>query len=389
MTDVEELLRQTLTDPRRQVEPVPGLYETVRSRARDRRHRRFAIIAASAAVVALAATGSVVGARVSAQHGATPANIPTPTGPPVHGTVGTSLDLGNKSLTAVDAVATTNAVYVLATNPNTIVLLDPSGTTVKATAAGPTGTPSGLTVDADRLWVWSQDSRDVRVYDSKTLSFIAGFRTTATIFDAVAVDNELYFTSDQGLKVAYTDVEKTGVMTTVARSSVTGSTYGLAADPARHRVLVGVTPIGSAPPNGFVGARVVAVDTRTGAVTMQGAQTDVGKESIAVVGDQVWVGGYGDVDKPRIVHLDAKTLQLIGSSPVNDDIGPGTILWPGQNVLWVRSGGSQTLACIDPKTGSILEYWDNVQGPITSVGGSAFGVQYGLQQLILGGSCTG
>jgi len=230
----------------------------------------------------------------------------------------------------------------------------------------------------------------VRVFDSKTLSFIAEFSVNEGIFNAVAVGNELYFTTDQGLKVAHTDVEKTGVMTTVETvTGIDGSTYGLAADPARHRVLVGVTPPGTAPANGFAGARVVAVDTRTGKVAQQGEQTSVGKESIAVIDGQVWIGGYGDVDKPRLMHLDARTLHVIGSSPASADLGPGTILWPGSQVLWVRSGGSQQLACIDPSSGAILEQWANVQGPVTSVSGHAFGVQYGLQPLTLGGGCAG
>ena len=168
-----------------------------------------------------------------------------------------------------------------------------------------------------------------------------------------------------------------------------GELTGLAADPARHRVLVGAMPLSSAPTNTFAGVRVVAIDTRSGKVVAQSPQTSVGKESIAVVGHEVWVGGYGDVDKPRLEHLDAATLKFVGSSPAGDNLGPGAILWPGADVLWVRNGGDEGLSCVDPKTGTILEQWLAIQGPVVSSNGHAFGIQAGLQPLGLTGRCTG
>mgnify|MGYP001545235843 CR=1 FL=1 len=135
------------------------------------------------------------------------------------------------------AVSIFNALYVLAADPAQVLLMSPNGAEIMASAQGPTGTPSGITVGSGgRVWAWSQDTGNVRVFDSKTLSFIAEFSVNEGIFNAVAVGNELYFTTDQGLKVAHTDVEKTGVMTTVETvTGIDGSTYGLAADPARHR----------------------------------------------------------------------------------------------------------------------------------------------------------
>lgn len=391
MTDVEELLRQTLTDPRHKVDPGVGLYETVQSRARGRRHRRTTVMLAAAAVIAVAAVGTTLGVRSSAQHRASPVNVPS--GAPVQGTIGHSIDIGTNSFTVTDAVTTTDALYVLASDPNKLVLLSPDGTQVKETADGPEGTPTGLSLSAGRVWVWSQDSdkgrSDVRAYAARTLAFLGEFTVDGAIFNAIAIDDALYFNSDHGLQVAHTDVQKNGVITTIEGSVVTGSTYGLAADPARHRVLVGVTPTASAPPNGFAGARIVAIDTRTGKVVAQSAQTSLGKESIAVVDNQVWVAGYGDVDKPHLLHLDAKTLRVVGTSPIGAKAGPGSIVWPGQNIVWARGGGNEQLGCLDPKTGAVLETWNAVQGPVTSVGGSAFGVEQGLQQLNLSGGCTG
>jgi hypothetical protein len=65
-------------------------------------------------------------------------------------------------------------------------------------------------------------------------------------------------------------------------------------------------------------------------------------------------------------------------------------VWPGASVVWVRSGGSEGLTCIDPQTGSVLEQWPAVQGPVASVRGHAYAASDGsLDQLSLEGACTG
>jgi hypothetical protein len=395
MTDVEELLRETLTDARHKLEPGPGLYETVRSRADQRRHRQLAIAAASVAVVVVAGVGSVVGLHGSKQHRATPANVPGPSSAPVQGSLGSAIDLGANSGQVIAAVATANALYVLTANPNEVVALDPTGKHVLATAAGPPGTPSGIVVDEDtRVWAWSQDTGDVRQYDAATLSPVGTEFTNAVhvpnVFNAAVIDGALWLTSEQGL-FQWPTLAKGLAPQPTKIASLDGFVYGLAPDPSRHRVLVGVTPAESASPstNGFAGARVVAIDTRTGKVVAQSAPTALGKESIAVVGDQVWVGGYGDVDKPRLLHLDAKTLKVVGTSPIGAKVGPGSMVWPGQSVVWARGGGDEQLGCLDPETGAVLQTWNAVQGPVTSVRGSAFGVESGLQQLNLAGRCAG
>jgi hypothetical protein len=389
MRDVEELLRETLTDPRRRIEPGPGMYETVRELARARRHRQSAVAAACAAVVALALAGSLFGVQHSDRHRGTPVATPLPSpsaSGPVHGGLGGTVSVG--SGWAVAAVATPDALYAVTSSPNQVVRLDANGTGVQATASGPGGTPSGITVGGGRVFAWSQDSGEVRAYDETTLAQLGSANTGLQLFNGAAVDGNLWLTSNEGLH-EWTPAHdgRPAVLTRV--TVIGGFVYGLAADVATHRILVGVTSPDASATNGFTGARVVAIDARTGKVLAQSPQTNVGKESIAVVGDQVWVGGYGDTDKPRIEHLDANTLQVVGTSPVSDQLGPGAILWPGASVLWVRNGGNEQLSCIDPKTGEILEVWAEVQGPITSVEGHAFGIQSGLQRLALFHTCPG
>ena len=401
MKDVEELLRETLSDPRHRLEPSPELYGTVRRRAAARRRNRWAAVSAGVAVVAVAVTASTLAVNQGSHRTPTahrpgpssPSSSPSPSLPrpseSAHGAVGTAIDVGHGWPTS--AVMTPDGLYVLTNNPSQLVVLDAAGTSIKATGHFESWAtnPDGLSVGDGRVWVWWESTGHLFALDPNTLQPQGSYTTGAQVFNAVAVDGELYLTTDRGLLRASDAQAKNGALAATAVSGIDGATYGLAADPTRHRVLVGVTPIGSPPPNGFVGARVVAVDSRSGKVVAQSPQTSVGKESIAVVGDQVWVGGYGDTDKPRIEHLDATTLQVIGTSPVGDGVGPGAILWPGSQVLWVRDGGDEGLSCVDPKTGAILEQWLALQGPVVSTPGHAYGIQAGLQPLGLNAACAG
>jgi len=402
MNDVEELLRDTLADPRRRLAPSGGMYESVRHRAHDIRRNRWALASGATAVLAVLAVASTVAVnradhRAQTAHQPSPSAIaPTQPRNPSRGAVGGAVDLGQGSPS--DAVATSEGIYVVANNPAELVKLDAAGTRIEASTSLGANSNSAVIVTGGHVWVWSQSPGEVFAFSADTLKPLASYTTGASIFQVVEVDGYLYLTTDHGLlrasAVIPTDHQPTpgssgDLLAATKVAGIEGLTHGLAADPARHRVLVGVTDPGSAPSDSFAGARVVALDARTGDVVATGVRTSVGKESIAVVGDQVWVGGYGDTDKPRIGHLDATTLQKIGTSPVGAQVGPGAILWPGENVLWVRNGGDTTLSCVDPRTGAILQQWLAVQGPVASVRGHAYGIQAGLQPLILNGACTG
>jgi glutamine cyclotransferase len=403
MRDVEELLRDTLTDPRRRVEPAGGMYETVSRRAHTIRRNRWAFASATTAVVAVIASAATI-VTSSPGHRAQPGQqnsstaIGTTPGQPStapHGAVGSAVNVGDGWPS--DAVSTAGGLYVLTNNPSQIVKLDTAGSRVLATAPAPSQY-GGVTVGDGRVWVWTQTPGELHVFDADTLAPLGVYTTGTDLFEVAEVDGYVYLTSGHGLLRASvaalpgqpTATHPGGAPLAASKvADVEGGTYGIAADPARHRVLVGVMPIGSAPTNGFAGVRVVAIDARTGKVLAQSPQTSVGKESIAVVGDQVWVGGYGDTDKSRLLHLNAATLKVVGTSPVGDSVGPGAILWPGEKVLWVRNGGDTTLSCVDPKTGAVLEQWLAVQGPVVSTTGHAFGIQAGLQPLVLNGACAG
>lgn len=390
MRDVEELLRDTLADPRRRVDPTGGTYETVSRRARALRHKRWAFASAATAVVAVVASATTIAAN-GASHRARPGNQtsigPTTSASPQRGSVAGAVDVGQGWPS--NAVMAADGLFVVTNNPSQLVELNTAGTEIKATVDLPSSNMAGVAVGDGRVWAWSQDPAALYAYDLNTLQPLGWYTTAGQLFNVVALDGDVYITTDHGLLKANADQPKSGALSAARVAGVDGGTYGLAADPDRHRVLVGAMPLSPTPTNTFAGVRVVAVDTRTGKVVAESAQTSVGKESIAVVGDQVWVGGYGDVDKPRLEHLDAATLKVVGTSPAGDDVGPGAILWPGVDVLWVRNGGDEGLSCVDPKTGAILEQWLAVQGPVVSSAGHAFGIQAGLQPLRLSGGCTG
>lgn len=394
MTDVEELLRDTLTDTRYRLDPQPAMYELVRERARLRRRRHATVASATAAAVAVVVAASVVGVQQAGHHHqGTPLATTTASSNPTTGTsllpqgkTGQQLDLGMGDVSITDLVTTADALYVLTatTNASTVVALSPTGGHVKVKVPGPAGTPEGLAVSDGKVWTWSQDTNagsNVRVYDARTLGRLGDFSVKDRIYNVAAIDGELFMSTSSGLYV--TDRESESVQTTTRRvAGISGATYGLAADPARDRVIVGVTS------NGW-GARIDAVDVKTLNVT-QGAQTVVGKESIAVVDDQIWVGGFANGDTKVLFHLDAKTLRIEGLSPaLSELLRPGAIVWPGQHVLWATTPGDAPLSCVDPRSGAVLAEYGTARGPVTSVGGSAYALSGGVVPLVLTGRCTG
>jgi hypothetical protein len=396
MTDVEELLRETLSDGRRRLEPPPGLFERVHDQARARKHRRTTIASASVAVVVLAIAGSIAGAQQSSsKHRVQPGSVSTPTPTPSPsssptptatgttpvdtGTVGRALGLGLMPGTAIQTAMTTDAVYVLATNPSRVIAVSPTDGLVKKTVAGPAGNPTGISVGDGLVLAWSQDTGSLRAYDPQTLTLLRHVETGLQIFNAIAIDGRIYLTTNDGLM----RVSDHPAGTAVNASPTTpvadiASAYALAADPSRHRILVDNA------------GHIDAIDTRTYAVT-EGENLNYNKTSIAVVGDTVWAAGYVSGDSPRLVRLDPVTLQVVAHGDPQFDLGPGAQIWAGQHVLWV-SGGMSSVSCVDPTKGTVLEQWGvSVAGPIGSVGGSAYGINTatGVLPLNLGNGCTG
>jgi hypothetical protein len=405
MTDVEELLRETLADPRHRLEPGPGMYENVRERAHQRRQRVVRLTSAVTVFVVIAVVATVIGA-----HARSRAEIvavrPSASPSPVTGQA-TPLDLGKGSTSSL-AIAP-SGVFVARTQPDQLVQVSTADSSVIKRTATP-DVVDGTAADAVEglVWTWSSSqtlassgatseqpndagSTIIHAYQTSTLAVTSALTVSTYTFSAAALNGDLWLATSAGLYVVAPEVDGS----TTTTKLVTGSVFSVAADAVRHRILYGsMVSAPAAGPNSLGSIAVHEIDANTHAVIGVGAPLPIGKESIAIVSDQIWVAGYGTGSTPRLFHLDGaslQTLQTDGLGATNPlEMGPGAIVWPGASVLWVRSGGSEALACVDPQTGALLEHWDAVQGPVASVRGHAYAASDGsLDELSLSGDCTG
>jgi hypothetical protein len=400
MTDVEQLLRETLADPRHRLDPGPGMYDTVRQRARQRRRRVVQVASAFTAVVVIAGVGTAIG--VNSGHGrGNQVAAPSITPAPQPGQV-TSVELGKGSTSAV--AVTSSDVFVARTQPNELLQVSATDLAITKRVATPDAV-DGAAADAAAglVWTWSSTqspssadhsgqagdagSTDIYAYKTPTLTRAAGINIPAYTFSTAALNGDLWLATSDGLYVvAPTHGRSNAVMKVAA-----GSVFSVAADAVRDRILYGSAISTPASAGSLGGIAIHEINATTHSVIAVGTPLPIGKESIAIVGDQIWVGGYGSSSSPRLFHLDGSSLQPIQTTGQDAlALGPGAIVWPGASVVWVRSGGSEGLTCVDPQTGAVLEQWDAVQGPVASVRGYAFAASDGsLEQLSLPGDCTG
>lgn len=384
---IEQLVRDTLTDPRRRLDPPPGHYQLVGQRiGRVRRQRALRWAGSVAAVVVLiAGLGLVAGRQRGAQPG--PLGQPSPSTATTGG-YGHWRSLSNIGTgAAVDVVAAGTAFYVVEESPATLLVLD----RVDLRVVGSTGIPDGveaLAVDpgAARIWLWytrPDGSTLAREYATGTLAPLRDVPVGDTqVFNGVAVDGDLWLATGKGLyRIRPSDTASQPV------PGFTAGVHGLALDPTRHRLVLDTPLPGTAP---WGSLRMTALYPDTMAV-VTGAELPLLKESIAVVSGHVWVGGYGDETQPRLYRLDPDTLQVAGTSPLNDQVGPGAILWGGDDTLWVRDGADNGVSCVNPVTGEVAAQWSANLDPIASVGRTALAVIGGtsLVQLELSDRCAG
>jgi hypothetical protein len=406
MMDVEQLLRETLADPRHRLEPEPGMYETVRRRARERRQRVVRVASAFTAVVVIAGVVTAIGASSGHSRRDEAAASPSITPSPSAGQAA-PVDLGRGATTSI-ALAP-SGLLVARAQPDELVQLSTTDLSVTKRITTPRALDN-IAVDAvtGRVWIWSSteatssgssdgsSSTSIQVADSTSTFAIDAAMTLSQptlpmyAFSGAAIDDELWLATSDGLWVISSNKPGTSGAAKVAD----GTVYSVVADPVRHRILYGSSVTATAAANSLGGVVIHEIDDNTHSVIAVGSLLPIGKESIAIVGDQIWVGGYGSGSTPRLFHLDGSSLQTLQtneSAASNQlQLGPGAIVWPGASVVWVRSGGSEGLTCVDPQSGAVLEQWGAVQGPVVSVRGHAYAVSDGsLQQLTLVGDCSG
>jgi hypothetical protein len=367
---LESLVRETLVDPRRRLDPDPQHYSQVTQRVRVLRRRRIGRWASVSAAVATVAV--IVGVMSAAGPPAPLRPLPlVSSAPPVAFGAVAPADVVTGQV--VDVAASPDAIFVLESAPDSIVRIDRTSRQVTGTTPVPANA-TGVAVDpvARQLWVWSGPPRPaLREYDLAGLTPLRDLGLpSGQVFAGTALGGDLWLTTPDGL---YRIPAGSGVPQEVPG---VGEVYGLAADRTRDRIIVS-------------GDRVAAVDPTSLTVT-RGASLGLGKTSVAVVAGRVWAGGYGSGPGRRLVQLDPVTLQPAGTSPVNEQVGPGAILWSGASVVWVRDGGDEGLSCIDPGSGAVLQQWREVQGPVASVPGVALANHNGTATWLgLDSSCSG
>jgi hypothetical protein len=368
---LESLVRETLVDPRRRLDPDPQHYSHVTQRVRVLRRRRIGRWASVAAAVATVAV--IVGVMSAAGPRAPLRPLPLVSSAPAVAS-GAVAPADVVTGQVVDVAASADAIFVLESSPDSVLRIDRVSRQVTGTVPIPANA-TGLAVDpgAGRLWVWSGPPRPgLREYDLARLTPLRDLSAPSSeVFAAAALDGDLWVTTPSGL---YRIPAGSGVPQQV--TAVGTDVYGLAADRTRDRVIVS-------------GDQIVAVDAPTLTVT-KGASLGLGKTSVAVVAGRVWVGGYGSGPGRRLAQLDPVTLRPTGTSPVNEQVGPGAVLWSGASVVWVRNGGDEGLSCIDPTNGAVLQQWREVQGPVTSAAGVALANHNGTGMwLSLDPPCSG
>ncbi len=388
VTRLEELLRESLSDPRRRLEPPAGHFERVSEKIdRARRRRASRSFGAVAGVVVLVV---VAGLLVAAHRPGTarrpagrPSVSPTPTRyapQPQRYTVGEGEPAG--------LVAYGGSVYLTETEPGTLLRLDPRSLEITGSAALP-GQPQGIAADPARglIWVWYPETADRTVLLGYPAGNLGSHRTVrvdvSVVWAVAALNGELWLSTALGLYHVPAGATGASRVAAFGAQRFTGQPVNAAAaDPSRNRILIDETDAGS-------GTRPVALYPGT-SKSVRGEYIALGKEEVVVVAGQIWIGGYSGSGGPRLVHLDPDTLRPRGGSPVEAQLGPGAIVYPGTSVLWVRNGADEGLSCVDPATGAVLEQWESVQGPVASVPGAAVAIDgaFLLRPQLLG-RCAG
>jgi hypothetical protein len=383
---IEQLVRDTLTDPRRRLDPPAGHHELVRAHiGQARRARTLRWVGATAAVVALLA---VVGLLVEHPRGTAPgpAAVPSPSWSQTISRYAWRQLPAVGSGEPVQIVAADGWFYLLEQSPGAVLRLNRPNLAIAASAQVPDRVES-LAVDpgADRLWAWYTGPDGITVAREFVASTLAQLRDVTVggehVFQGVGLDGALWLGTDKGLYRIGPSESAAALVPGVA------AVYAIAIDPGRHRLLIDQPPAGASGSGPNI--QVAALNPATLTLTM-GAQLRLFKDEIVVVAGQVWVGGYGPVKDPRLYHLDPATLRVAGTSEVNDQLGPGAILWAGTGSLWVRDGGDEQLSCLDPATGAIRQQWQAELNSIASMPGTAIAVfQPNLVQLEVTDGCGG
>jgi hypothetical protein len=298
MKDVEQLLQETLADPRHRLEPGPEMYATVRERAHQRRQRVVRVTSALTVVVVIAGVATAIGVNSGRGHAGQVAAPPSITPSPSTGQA-TPVDLGRGTTSAI--AVTSSSVFVARTQPDELVKLSTADLSVTKRATTYDAVDN-MAVDAaaGRVWTWSSaqtvtsgssdgaSSTSINEYATSSLAvegLVGGITMSNYVFSGAALDGELWLATSDGLWVVGPAKPRGMGAARVAD----GSVFSVVADPVRQRILYGTAVSTSATPDSLGSVAVYEIDPKTRSVIAIGSPLPIGKESIAIVSDQIWV----------------------------------------------------------------------------------------------------
>jgi len=326
--------------------------------------RKRTWLAAAAALVLIFVFGilSHLDPRSTAKR-PTVASTSTPNAQQRIGLPGRRIPVG--SGTPVDLATGRLLNYVLTRTPPRLIALDGAGTTLVNSVGVAEGSvlvaSDGFT---DQLWIVSTDgvASVVHFYDPLFLTHQKQVPLPAVVTGAATLRGDLWLATASGLYRI-----PAGTKAAKRVPGIDGAVGAVAADPADDRLLVSV---GDAP------ASVIALNSDTSEIEKR-TSVALGKVSIAANAHGLWVAGYGGPEERKLVQLDPESLAVVGTSPIGLEVGPGAVVWPGHNVVWVRSGGSEDLACISATNGAVQARWHDIAGPVVSGNSVALSVSLG------------
>jgi len=234
-----------------------------------------------------------------------------------------------------------------------------------------------LDADADRLWVLGLVAQAAQLLEFNAGKMLPLHHVVvrAAVQDAAAMDGHLYLATSVGLA----DLAP-GAAGTTLLPAVHGAVSAVAADPVRNRLIV----LDASTP----GAVVVVSAGRAGTRRTFG---DLIKGSIAIVGDEIWVGGYGGGIRggyrALVARLDPVTLAPVQTSSIALRVDRVDVS-PGARDIWVTTG-AVGVWCIDAVDGTILERWPSASAPVTSGLGGAYVIDAGLVVPLVLRGCAG
>jgi hypothetical protein len=255
---------------------------------------------------------------------------------------------------SVDVLSVGNRVYSLTPTLIGMAGRDGGAAVVRAAPLG-LSAPIGygeLVADLDHrlLWVVDIGGNAIASYDMDHLDPVSSSVSRYPINGAVAMDEQLWFTTDRGL---YTAVAGPGAPRLVPHTR--HALWSIAADRTLHRLLVvtQTTP-----------ARLIAISTYGPVAAVTLPLSDV--TSIAYPNGALWLAGMSATG-PQLLLVDPPKLRVRGDSPVIAQVGSRPrIVGAFENKLLVRGGDDgRSLYCLDGYSGAVKQRWTVPLGAVT------------------------